>query len=112
MCGIVAQHGRSDQGELDAMLVRLTPPRPGRRGHRHVDGAWLGHRRLSIVDVGGGRQPLVNAGGDLFLVGNGEIYNHEEMRAELPGPAPRTASDNEVALALVRGPRGARASPG
>ena len=43
--------------------------------------AWLGHRRLSIVDVDGGKQPLAQPGRRRFLVGNGEVYNHEKIRA-------------------------------
>jgi asparagine synthase (glutamine-hydrolysing) len=100
MCGIVAQHGSANDAQLDDMLGRLVHRGPDDSGSVRVGDAWLGHRRLSIVDLGGGKQPLVNAEGDLFLVGNGEIYNHAEIRAELPG-ALRSASDNEVALALV-----------
>ncbi len=67
-----------------------------------MNGSWLGHRRLSIVDVEGGHQPLSVDGEALWLVGNGEVYNHEEVRATL-GPEPyATGSDNEVALRLLR----------
>lgn len=71
-----------------------------------LDRSWLGHRRLSIVDLGGGAQPLVNAAGDLWLVGNGEVYNHEPIRDRLGARRFMTESDNEVALQLldVRGP--------
>ncbi|HVF78764.1 MAG TPA: asparagine synthase-related protein, partial [Solirubrobacteraceae bacterium] len=88
------------------MLDRLVHRGPDDAGEVQVDGAWLGHRRLSIVDVDGGHQPFSNASGDVWLVGNGEIYNHEQVRATL-SPAPfATRSDNEVALHLLdeRGP--------
>lgn len=59
--------------------------------HRGPDGngiysdsfAWLGHRRLSIIDVAGGLQPMSNETGDLWLTYNGEIFNHADLRAEL-----------------------------
>jgi len=101
MCGIVAQHGRFNAAELEQMLDRLTHRGPDDAGAVELEDAWLGHRRLSIVDVDGGRQPLSNAADDLFLVGNGEVYNHEGIRAELSGSPLKTDSDNEVALALL-----------
>jgi asparagine synthase (glutamine-hydrolysing) len=52
----------------------------------YVDGACgIGMRRLSIIDLAGGRQPLTNADGTLWLVANGEIYNFRELRRELEG---------------------------
>jgi asparagine synthase (glutamine-hydrolysing) len=106
MCGIVAVYGAHPSDEAERMLGRLVHRGPDDEGAVHVDGAWLGHRRLSIVDVDGGRQPFANATGDVWLVGNGEVYNHEQVRATL-APAPfATRSDNEVALHLLdeRGP--------
>ena len=101
MCGIVAEHGGSDPEVLERMLERLAHRGPDERGAVQVDGSWLGHRRLSIVDVGGGRQPLSTRDDTAFLVGNGEVYNHEEVRAGLSGREPLTTSDNEVALHLL-----------
>jgi asparagine synthase (glutamine-hydrolysing) len=108
MCGIVAQHGKIDADALVRMLERISHRGPDDSGHVELDGAWLGHARLSIVDVAGGRQPLVTTRGDLWLVGNGEVYNHEEVREGLTGSEFRTDSDNEVALHLldVHGPMG------
>ncbi len=66
---------------------------------RLVDGEiGLGHRRLSIIDVGGGAQPIGNEDGSLQVVFNGEIYNFIELRADLEksGHTFRTASDTEV----------------
>jgi asparagine synthase (glutamine-hydrolysing) len=106
MCGIAAVYGPHGAGETELMLDRLVHRGPDDEGEVHVNGAWLGHRRLSIVDVDGGHQPFANAAGDVWLVGNGEVYNHEQVRATL-GPAPfQTRSDNEVALHLLdeRGP--------
>ena len=107
MCGIVAEHGGSDSSALERMLERLTHRGPDDHGTVRVGDAWLGHRRLSIVDLESGAQPLVCERGGLALVGNGEIYNHEELRAMVPAERFATASDNEVALHLIdlAGPR-------
>jgi asparagine synthase (glutamine-hydrolysing) len=101
MCGIVAEHGCSDPEQLERMLERLAHRGPDDRGTVRVDGSWLGHRRLSIVDVGGGRQPLCTPDESAWLVGNGEVYNHEEVRARLRDRELLTTSDNEVALHLI-----------
>jgi asparagine synthase (glutamine-hydrolysing) len=106
MCGIAAVYGPHAKGDTERMLDRLVHRGPDDEGEVRVDGAWLGHRRLSIVDVDGGHQPFANASGEVWLVGNGEVYNHEQVRATL-APAPfATRSDNEVALHLLdeRGP--------
>ncbi len=62
----------------------------------------FGFRRLSIIDLGGGRQPMCNEDGSLWIVCNGEIYNHAELRQELEakGHSFRTRSDVEVLLHL------------
>jgi asparagine synthase (glutamine-hydrolysing) len=108
MCGIVAEHGTTDADGLERMLARIEHRGPDDSGRVGVGRSWLGHRRLSIVDVAGGQQPLVNVGADAWLVGNGEVYNHDAVRAGLPGHEFVTGSDNEVALHLLieRGPRG------
>ena len=101
MCGIVAEHGGSDPEALERMLERLAHRGPDDRGTVQVNGSWLGHRRLSIVDVGGGQQPLSTRDESAYLVGNGEVYNHEEVRAGLVDRELLTTSDNEVALHLI-----------
>lgn len=80
------------------MIGVLTHRGPDGEG-RLIDGEMgLGHRRLSIIDVDGGAQPIGNEDGSLQVVFNGEIYNFIELRAELEqtGHAFRTASDTEV----------------
>ncbi|MEA2188158.1 MAG: hypothetical protein QOK16_3169, partial [Solirubrobacteraceae bacterium] len=106
MCGIAAAYGPHPPGEVEQMLDRLTHRGPDDEGEVCVGDAWLGHRRLSIVDVEGGRQPFANAAGDVWLVGNGEVYNHEQVRSTLAPSRFATRSDNEVALHLLdeRGP--------
>jgi asparagine synthase (glutamine-hydrolysing) len=84
------------------MLERLEHRGPDDVGEVHVNGSWLGHRRLSIVDVTTGHQPLVTSDKALYLVGNGEVYNHDEVREWLTDGDYATRSDNEVALHLIR----------
>lgn len=106
MCGIagmVAWDGRRIAvAELKAMTDRMQQRGPDDDGFFVADGVGLGMRRLSIIDVAGGHQPLSNETGDLQLVLNGEIYNHVELRQQLiaRGHSFRTASDAEVVLHL------------
>ncbi len=106
MCGIIGGYGGMDPDTASRMLERVAHRGPDDEGRTEVAGNVLGHRRLSIVDVDGGKQPLVTPDGDLYLVGNGEVYNHEEIRATLDDGEMSTRSDNEVALRLIseRGP--------
>src|SRR3954449_2311757 len=101
MCGIAAQYGRPDHDAGLRMLERLVHRGPDDEGCVAVGDAWLGHRRLAIVDVDGGRQPLGPGDNELWLVGNGEVYNHEAVGGRLTHASFETASDNEVALHLV-----------
>jgi asparagine synthase (glutamine-hydrolysing) len=106
MCGIAGRLGPRAPGEDQRMLSRLKHRGPDDQGEVGFSGGWLGHRRLSIVDVDGGHQPLGGASGEHWLVGNGEIYNHQKVRRTLGDDPYRTQSDNEVALRLLekRGP--------
>ena len=90
-----------DPETVSRMLARVAHRGPDDEGRIEVAGNMLGHRRLSIVDVEGGKQPLVTPNGDLYLVGNGEVYNHEEIRETLEDGEMGTRSDNEVALRLI-----------
>jgi asparagine synthase (glutamine-hydrolysing) len=106
MCGIAGRLGPGAPGEDDRVLARLEHRGPDDQGQVSFAGGWLGHRRLSIVDVDGGRQPLRSPDGRRWLVGNGEIYNHDQVRRDLGENDYATRSDNEVALRLLdrRGP--------
>ena len=102
MCGIVGFVGaRADMDEiLQAMMDRIVHRGPDGEG-RFVDGqVALGHRRLSIIDLEGGKQPMFNEDGSLVVVFNGEVYNFQELREQLlaAGHTFATRSDTEVLL--------------
>ncbi len=84
------------------MLAALEHRGPDDVAIQQDEHAVLGHRRLSIIDLDGGRQPLRNEDGSVWLVCNGEIYNHLTLRRELEAGGYRfqTRSDSEVILAL------------
>ena len=87
---------------LARMLHALRHRGPDGEGVYHDAHAALGHRRLSIIDLEGGRQPLRSADGAIQLVCNGEIYNYQELRRKLArdGYQFLTHSDSEVIIAL------------
>ncbi|WP_157271637.1 asparagine synthase (glutamine-hydrolyzing) [Azohydromonas aeria] len=102
MCGISGIYDRSGKPVPQDMLARMTAA----IGHRGPDGEGqflngnvaLGHRRLSIIDLEGGTQPMGNEDDSIQVVFNGEIYNFIELRAELQsfGHVFKTSSDTEV----------------
>ena len=75
---------------------------PDSDGFFQAPGVALGMRRLSVIDVAGGRQPISNEDGTVTVVFNGEIYNHHALRRELEaaGHQFRTKSDTEVLVHL------------
>ncbi|MBI4376061.1 MAG: asparagine synthase (glutamine-hydrolyzing) [Elusimicrobia bacterium] len=105
ICGIVTKDGsRPDQGLLDAANNLLAHRGPDDSGH-FIDGpAGLAMRRLAIIDLQTGHQPLSYDDGRLWVVLNGEIYNYQELRSELEGRGHRfkTRTDTEVILALYQ----------
>lgn len=104
MCGIAGVWGSDQPTVVAAMLDALHHRGPDARGLSELLGppATLGHTRLSIVDLTGGDQPLHGPDG-ATLVANGEIYNAEELRAELGAERFSTRSDNEAILHLLTG---------
>jgi asparagine synthase (glutamine-hydrolysing) len=85
---------------LEAMMRAAAHRGPDGAGSHTEAGLALGHRRLAIVDIGGGAQPMAAADGQMVLSFNGEIYNHADLRVELEGLGHRfrTRSDTEVIL--------------
>ncbi|MEV0445398.1 asparagine synthase (glutamine-hydrolyzing) [Streptomyces spectabilis] len=107
MCGITGwvsfdRDLRTEGRVLDAMTETMACRGPDDRGTWAEGPAALGHRRLAIIDLPGGRQPMTatTPGGTVALVYSGETYNFTELRAELAGlgHAFTTASDTEVVL--------------
>ena len=107
MCGIVGRVNAERQSRVDFARVRAATDL---LAHRGPDGegfflegnVGLGHRRLAIVDLIGGAQPLSNEDGSIWVSFNGEIYNHLDLRSELEASGHRfeTRADTEV---LVHG---------
>lgn len=105
MCGIV---GFTTPGQDPAAAKQIVQGMADLIRHRGPDGegcyadgtAALGHRRLSVIDLAGGGQPMLNEDGTLVVVFNGEIYNYKTLRARLQqrGHTFATDSDTEVLL--------------
>ncbi|WP_043678962.1 asparagine synthase (glutamine-hydrolyzing) [Streptomyces xylophagus] len=104
MCGItgwVSFHhdARTRAPVIEAMTATLTPRGPDAGGVWLGERAAIGHRRLSVIDLVGGVQPMTD-GSDVVLSYSGEVYNHHQLRSELRGLGHefRTRSDTEVVL--------------
>jgi asparagine synthase (glutamine-hydrolysing) len=101
MCGIAGYFGAGlDDSLLEAMNTCIVHRGPDGEGYFTDGSVGLAHRRLAIVDVAHGQEPMISADGQTVLVYNGEVYNYRELRAELEaaGRSFRTASDTEVVL--------------
>src|SRR3954470_4152405 len=111
ICGIVRSGGRApDLDALGAMSDALIHRGPDSGGEVALGEGALAARRLAIIDLEGGNQPIANEDGRVVVVQNGEIYNHADLRVELEraGHAFRTPhSDTEVLVHLYEehGPR-------
>src|SRR5262249_54346923 len=85
MCGLVGFVGSIDGALLEHLTRQLAHRGPDGQG-TWIDnelGVHLGHRRLAIIDIAGGRQPMWNEDGTVGIIFNGQIYNHIELRQEL-----------------------------
>jgi len=107
MCGICGiAFSRADQNVDEGMLTQMTSTLhhrgPDGAGYHLDGGIGLGHRRLSIIDIDGGDQPMYNDDKRVAIVFNGEIYNYKELRADLKkrGHQFHTQSDTEVIIRL------------
>jgi asparagine synthase (glutamine-hydrolysing) len=102
ICGLATRSGPADPERLRAMSATLVHRGPDSDGHL-VDGpVGLAARRLSIIDLETGDQPIANEDGTVHVVQNGEIYNYRELRAGLEHAGHRfaTRSDTEVLVHL------------
>ena len=107
MCGIAGYMDLRGEGRIDReILVRMadtiTYRGPDSAGYFVADNAGFGFRRLSIIDLVSGDQPIYNEDRSLVLICNGEIYNYLELKDELiqKGHSFATKSDVEVLLHL------------
>ena len=104
MCGLAGivsgQHAGMDEQVLLAMRDAQLHRGPDEAGLYLGRGVGLGHRRLSIIDLGHGQQPMVDEAAGLALVYNGELYNFPSLKAELEarGVVFRSRCDTEVLL--------------
>jgi asparagine synthase (glutamine-hydrolysing) len=98
VCGIAGTVGFGDDDLIKAMTDAIAHRGPDGEGFFVGDGVCLGNRRLAILDVAGGSQPMTNEDGSVVVVYNGEIYNYRELKRELEaaGVRFRTTSDTEV----------------
>src|SRR5215510_15023075 len=104
MCGIVGMSGpelmenAAARDQIARMLGVIEHRGPDDEGHYIEPGIAIGMRRLSIIDLATGRQPISNEDGSIWIVFNGEIYNHRELRETLlaRGHELRTRSDTET----------------
>jgi len=107
MCGIAGVIGGVDDSSIDHELIQrmcqtIIHRGPDDQGVFVRNGSGLGMRRLSIIDLPGGHQPVFNEDGTIWVVFNGEIYNFRELQRELQnrGHRFRTHSDTEVIVHL------------
>jgi len=102
MCGIAGFVGFDDDDLLREMGGQLTHRGPDAEGFYREPGVGLAHRRLSIIDLANGRQPMTNETGSLQVVFNGEIYNYQQLTQTLKQAGHRfaTSSDTETILHL------------
>ena len=102
MCGICGTYGIGDKKLVGDMCKLMAHRGPDDSGIYADDEVILGHRRLSIIDLKGGHQPLGNEDGSIWLVFNGEIYNFMELRGLLEKKGHRFSSktDSEVIIHL------------
>jgi asparagine synthase (glutamine-hydrolysing) len=107
MCGICGFVGAGDQGVLASMNEALIHRGPDAAGlwHDAHESVYLGHRRLSIIDLSGGAQPMWTADNALGVVFNGEIYNHLELRETLIAEGHHFLTDHSDTEMLLHGYR-------
>lgn len=100
MCGITGFVSKIDNKEtiIKKMCERIIHRGPDGEGYYVDDDIALGHRRLSIIDLEGGKQPMTSVDNRYVVVFNGEIYNYQELKKELSDYEFQTASDTEVLL--------------
>ncbi len=107
MCGIagfIGQGGIEDLRRMTSAMIHRGPDASGIWQDLKMP-VFLGHRRLSIIDLTGGQQPMTTTDGLLTVTYNGEIYNHSELREKLEGLGHRFVTDHSDTEVLLHGYR-------
>ncbi|MBR2043379.1 MAG: asparagine synthase (glutamine-hydrolyzing) [Clostridia bacterium] len=105
MCGFVGFLGATENndGVINSMMEKIIHRGPDSSGKFVSENITLGFRRLSIVDIADGEQPMLNEDGSIVVVFNGEIYNHKELRCELEAAGHRFSTSHSDTEVLVHG---------
>ena len=100
MCGFVGfiSNDKKKKEIIKKMAERIKHRGPDGEGYYTDSNIALGHRRLSIIDVKGGKQPMYNEDKTIVIVFNGEIYNYQELKKELKNHKFKNNSDTEVLI--------------
>ncbi len=107
MCGITGFTGQGCKADISKMTdaLRHRGPDAGDLFHDKTNRLFFGHRRLSIIDIHDGSQPMSTSDGNLIVIFNGEIYNHTELRIELEQNGHKFLSDHSDTEVLLHGYR-------
>lgn len=107
MCGIAGFVGLGDRDDLARMMAVVAHRGPDGEGIwlSETDGVFIGHRRLAIIDLELGQQPMLTSDETLVVTFNGEIYNHLELRTELEQLGHRFKTDHSDTEVLLHGYR-------
>jgi asparagine synthase (glutamine-hydrolysing) len=105
MCGVAGFVGKGGRADLKKMMAAIAHRGPDEEGffHESDSGLYVGHLRLSILDLESGSQPMWNKNRTIAVSFNGEIYNHTELRAELEGKGHKFHTSHSDTEVLVHG---------
>jgi asparagine synthase (glutamine-hydrolysing) len=101
MCGIAGFTGALDGAMLRGMTETLRHRGPDSAGYWEAPGVSLGMRRLAIIDIDSGQQPVFNEDRSIAAIFNGEIYNYVELRNELQGAGHKFRSHHSDSETIV-----------
>lgn len=100
IAGIIAENSKKYERNIRGMTDKLAHRGPDGEGFYFFNDCGLGHRRLSIIDLKSGKQPILSLSSQTAVVFNGEIYGYQEIKKQLPDYKFQTNSDTEIILAL------------
>jgi len=96
ICGVISRHSQPDQHAVDIMSASLAHRGPDGEGKFNAPKLAMSMRRLSIIDLNTGWQPLYNEDRSVAIIANGEIYNYVELRDELPKRGHRLSTKSDI----------------